>query len=161
MRSVSQYRLPRVVFVAIILFAVAVLTPRARSASSPPAGKAQPQTQTTSAQEQLPAGIFLQQSFEDAKQKTDGCMSCHTSEDSPTMHKSGSFALGCTDCHGGNAKIFLPAGTAPNSPEYVRLTREAHPKPRVPENAWNSANPVRAYTKWLKEDADYIKFINQ
>jgi hypothetical protein len=158
MRLVCESHVSRLVLVAVVLCAVAVFTPRARSAASPPAG--QPQTQTTSAQEQLPAGIFLQQSFEDAKQKTDGCMSCHTSEDSPTMHKSGSFALGCTDCHGGNAKIFLPAGTAPNSPEYVRLTKEAHPKPRVPENAWNSANPIRAYTKWLKEDADYIKFIN-
>ena len=160
MRLVCESRVSRLVFVALVLCAVAVFTPRARSAASPPAGKPQPQTQTTSAQEQLPAGIFLQQSFEDAKQKTDGCMSCHTSEDAPTMHKSGSFALGCTDCHGGNAKIFLPAGTAANSPEYVRLTKEAHPKPRIPENAWNTANPIRAYTKWLKEDADYIKFIN-
>src|SRR5208282_193404 len=117
MRFASEHRPSRFAFVAVILCVVAAFTPRARSASSPPAAKPQSQSQSTpeQPQQQLPPGIFLQQPFEDAKQKTDGCMSCHTSEDSPTMHKTGSFALGCTDCHGGNAKIFLPPGTAPNS----------------------------------------------
>ncbi len=76
------------------------------------------------------------------------------------MHTTGTVRLGCTDCHGGNAQVFLSAGTSPSSPEYLALTRQAHPQPRIPENAWNSANPVRAYTKWLKEDPDYIKFVN-
>ena len=167
MRFVAEPRLSRLLLVAVVLAAVAQLTPRARSAASPAAPKPQPQSaqeqpqpQSAQPQQQLPPGIFLQQPFAEAKQKTEGCMSCHTSEDAPTMHRSASFALGCTDCHGGDPKVFLPAGTAPNSPEYLQLTKQAHPKPRIPENAWTSANPVRAYTQWLKEDAEYIKFIN-
>src|SRR5208282_2978975 len=73
---------------------------------------------------------------------------------------TGTVRLGCTDCHGGNAQITLPAGVAQGSPQYVEVTKQAHPRPRFAENERTSANPVRAYTKWLKEDADYIKFIN-
>jgi hypothetical protein len=82
--------------------------------------------------------------------------------DSATMHTTGTVRLGCTDCHGGNAQIVLPAGVAQErgSTQYQELTRQAHPRPRFRENARTSANPVRAYTQWLKEDADYIKFIN-
>jgi hypothetical protein len=82
--------------------------------------------------------------------------------DSATMHATGTVRLGCTDCHGGNAEIVLPAGVAQErgSTQYQELTKQAHPRPRFRENARTSANPVRAYTQWLKEDADYIKFIN-
>jgi len=78
------------------------------------------------------------------------------------MHATGTVRLGCTDCHGGNAEIVLPAGVAQErgSTQYQELTKQAHPRPRFRENARTSANPVRAYTQWLKEDADYIKFIN-
>ncbi len=76
------------------------------------------------------------------------------------MHTTGTVRLGCTDCHGGNAQIALPAGVAQESPEYIEATKQAHPKPRFAESARTSANPVRAYTQWLKEDADYVKFIN-
>jgi hypothetical protein len=76
------------------------------------------------------------------------------------MHTTGTVRLGCTDCHGGNAQVFLAAGAATTGPEYLALTRQAHPQARILENAWSSANPVRAYTKWLKEDPDYIKFVN-
>jgi hypothetical protein len=80
--------------------------------------------------------------------------------DSPTMHTTGTVRLGCTDCHGGNAQVALPAGVARGSPQYLEVTKQAHPQPRFAENARTSANPVRAYTQWLKEDAEYIKFIN-
>ena len=160
MRFVSKSGLSRALLVVVVLCLVAAFVPRARSAGSPPAPKPQAQSGNEQQQQQQPPGIFLQQPFEAARQKTEGCMSCHTHEDAPTMHKSGSFPLGCTDCHGGNASVSLPAGVAVDSPEYKRITDEAHPKPRIPHNAWTSANPVRAYTQWLKEDADYIKFIN-
>ncbi len=168
MRFVAESRVSRLVFAVAILCVIAAFAPRARSAGSQGApGLTQSETPASAQsggeqqqQEKMPPGIFLQQPFEDARQKTEGCMSCHTQTDARTMHKSGSFPLGCTDCHGGDAKVFLPAGTAPGSPEYVRLTAEAHPKPRIPHNAWTSATPVRAYTEWLKEDPDYIKFIN-
>jgi len=76
------------------------------------------------------------------------------------MHTTGTVRLGCTDCHGGNAQVALPAGVARGSPQYLEVTKQAHPQPRFAENARTSANPVRAYTQWLKEDAEYIKFIN-
>ena len=102
----------------------------------------------------------LGDSLEEAQQRSFGCVSCHNPMDSPTMHTTGTVHLGCTDCHGGNAKIALPAGVSQASPQYSDLTQQAHPKPRFAENARTSANPTRAYTKWLKEDADYIKFVN-
>jgi hypothetical protein len=75
-----------------------------------------------------------------------GCITCHTRTDEPTMHPSGTVALGCADCHGGN-----PAAT----------TKElGHPQPRL-KNVWKSAaNPERLYTEWLRESQDYIQFIN-
>jgi hypothetical protein len=80
--------------------------------------------------------------------------------DSPTMHTTGTVRLGCTDCHGGNSHIALPAGADQRSPQYLEATQQAHPRPRFAENARSSANPARAYTQWLKEDVDYIKFVN-
>lgn len=37
-------------------------------------------------------------------EKSAGCMSCHEVTDEPSMHKTEGVPLGCTDCHGGNAK---------------------------------------------------------
>ena len=75
-----------------------------------------------------------------------GCITCHTKTDEPTMHPTGTVALGCADCHGGN-----PAAT----------TKElGHPQPRL-KNVWRSAaNPERLYTDWLQESQEYIRFIN-
>lgn len=102
----------------------------------------------------------LGESQEEVDQRSAGCISCHTATDSATMHATGTVRLGCTDCHGGNAQITLPAGVAQGSAQYQELTKQAHPKPRFPEDARSSANPVRAYTKWLKESQEYIKFVN-
>jgi hypothetical protein len=102
----------------------------------------------------------LGDSLDEAHQKSAGCVSCHNPMDSATMHNTGTVRLGCTDCHGGNAEIGLPAGVARASAEYAEVKKQAHPRPRFAENARSSANPMRAYTQWLKEDAEYIKFIN-
>jgi len=104
----------------------------------------------------------LGDSIEEAQRRSAGCITCHNPMDSPSMHTTGTVRLGCTDCHGGNAQIALPAGVAQDqrSPQYLELTKQAHPRPRFAENARTSANPVRAYTRWLEEDADYIKFVN-
>ena len=102
----------------------------------------------------------LGDSLDEAQQKSAGCVSCHSPMDSATMHTTGTVRLGCTDCHGGNAQIALPAGISQASPQYAEVKKQAHPHPRFAESARSSANPVRAYTQWLKEDADYIKFIN-
>ena len=134
----------------------------ALSAFGPPAKTAAaehtPETSAQAGVEETASG--LGDSIEEAQQKSVGCVSCHNPMDSATMHTTGTVRLGCTDCHGGNAEIALPAGVAPASPQYQDLIRQAHPRPRFAENARTSANPVRAYTNWLKEDADYIKFVN-
>ena len=154
---------------AFVCLSILMFSLRARPASQAgsgarPAQSSAGQDSTSPPQsvpaEQSPSGILLEQSPEQVKLNSDGCVSCHTATDSPTMHTTDTVRLGCTDCHGGNARIFLNAGVKPDSPQYVALTRQAHPQPRIAENAWSSANPVRAYTKWLKEDKDYIKFVN-
>ena len=43
---------------------------------------------------------------------------------------------------------------------YQRAKRDAHPTPRLRASAVTSANPVRAYTEWLRESPEYIQFIN-
>jgi hypothetical protein len=86
------------------------------------------------------------QSAAEAEQKSAGCVTCHTSTDSPTMHPSGAVHLGCTDCHGGNAG--------------ARIKSEAHPRPKLPALWKSSANPVRSATDWLKESPEYIRFVN-
>src|SRR5271165_2719873 len=77
----------------------------------------------------------LGDSIEEAQQRSSGCITCHYPMDSPTMHTTGTVRLGCTDCHGGNAQIALPAGVAQDSPEYRDLTKQAHPRPRFAESA--------------------------
>ena len=61
---------------------------------TPPAPKWQPQANIT--------------------EKSAGCMSCHETTDEPSMHKTEGVPLGCTDCHGGNAKSFNPTNRAPS-----------------------------------------------
>ena len=50
-----------------------------------------------------------EQSKDDAAAKSAGCISCHSASDAWTMHKTEAVVLGCTDCHGGNAKVALPS----------------------------------------------------
>ena len=52
------------------------------------------------------------QSKAEAAAKSAGCLSCHTATDSPSMHRSEAVVLGCTDCHGGDAGVFAPVGSA-------------------------------------------------
>ena len=103
--------------------------------------------------------LRLKQTSEEVDAKSAGCQSCHTSTDSTTMHVSPSVRLGCTDCHGGDPTVRVSVGLAPTSDEYQSAKKKAHPQPRILENG-NSANPVRAYTAWLKEDWNYVKFVN-
>ena len=102
------------------------------------------------------------QTAAEARLKSAGCMSCHTTTDSLTMHTSPGVTLGCADCHGGNAAAFLSPGTPADSPEYRRVLDAAHVQPRFPE-AWNypsSAKPPRTYTMLNKESPEFIRFIN-
>jgi hypothetical protein len=102
----------------------------------------------------------LGQTQADADHKSAGCISCHTSTDEPTMHPTKTVRLGCTDCHGRNSSIAVAPGTPMNSPEYNAAKEKAHVQPRDPIFKNRSALPERAYTKWLQEPADYVKFVN-
>src|SRR5271157_1229942 len=153
MKRFSWRRLAQVLAAAFVCVALAVFDPPGRTAASEQVSELSPQTNVE------PSSPGLGDSLEEAQQRSAGCITCHNPMDSPTMHTTGTVRLGCTDCHGGNAQIALPAGVAQDqrSPQYLELTKQAHPRPRFAENARTSANPVRAYTKWLEEDADYIK----
>jgi hypothetical protein len=110
------------------------------------------------------------QSWDQAKPKSEGCVSCHTASDRKTMHASEAVVLGCTDCHGGNASVFAPAGDAYNadnkasgrhwSPGYQGAMDKAHVLPRFPDHFKGSANPERGYTALLRESPEFVRFIN-
>ena len=106
------------------------------------------------------APSFQGQSQEEADRKSSGCITCHTSTDEPTMHPTKTVHLGCTDCHGGNSSILAAAGAAPNSSEYNSAKEKAHVLPHDPSFKNRFALPERTYTKWLKESAEFIKFVN-
>ena len=76
------------------------------------------------------------------------------------MHATKTVPLGCTDCHGGNSAVSVASGAAPNSPQYSSAKEKAHVQPRDRSFKNRSATPERTYTKWLKESAEYIKFVN-
>jgi hypothetical protein len=106
------------------------------------------------------SGSFRGQAQEDADRKSAGCISCHTSTDEPTMHPTKTVHIGCTDCHGGNASVSVASGTATNSSEYNSAREKAHVQPRDASFKNRSALPERTFTKWLKESAEYVKFVN-
>src|SRR5262245_55360752 len=115
-----------------------------------------PERETTVAAQGRP----LNQSGAEAEAKSAGCITCHTSTDEPSMHPTGTVRLGCADCHGGNAEIRVAQEVAAGGTEYLKAKRAAHPSPRLRASATSAANPVRAYTEWLRESAEYIQFIN-
>ena len=103
------------------------------------------------------------QSKDEAAAKSAGCITCHSASDALTMHKSPAVVLGCTDCHGGNAKVALMDASTPlDSPAYIDILKKAHVLPRYPQ-AWNwpsSANPERSYTLFNKESPEFVRFTN-
>ncbi len=103
MRPYSPFRFVRVAaLTACAVVWLVAIGPAFRIASSA-AAPATCQAQSASSQ-QATSEILLKQSPEQVNQKSDGCVSCHTATDSPTMHTTGTVRLGCTDCHGGNAQ---------------------------------------------------------
>ena len=103
------------------------------------------------------------QTKEEAAAKSAGCITCHTASDAWTMHRTEGVVLGCTDCHGGNANVRLPAPSLDfRSPAYIALRDRAHVLPRYPHSwGWpSSANPKRSYTLLNRESPQYIRFVN-
>jgi len=102
------------------------------------------------------------QTAQDALAKSLGCVSCHTATDHTTMHVNTGVILGCTDCHGGDAKVAKPEAAAPKDASYRAATDGAHVLPRFPK-AWNfpsSATPERTYTLLNREAPEFVRFIN-
>ena len=102
------------------------------------------------------------QTAEGARAKSLGCASCHTASDHTTMHVNTGVILGCTDCHGGDAKVMAPQGASTTDPAYVSAKQSAHVLPRYPV-AWrypSSANPEISYTLLNREAPEYLRFIN-
>ena len=89
---------------------------------------------------------------------SEGCVSCHSASDRATMHANPAVVLGCADCHGGDARVMRPEGTA----QYLAAVAKAHVLPRYPKEwAWpSSANPERSYTLLNREDPRFIRFVN-
>ena len=98
------------------------------------------------------------QSVLDANAKSIGCLSCHTSTDSKSMHENPGVVLGCTDCHGGDSSVI---GSAEQMHD-VSLIQEAHVLPSYPED-WHfpqSRNPKQSYTLLNREAKEYVRFVN-
>jgi hypothetical protein len=117
---------------------------------------------TAGARAAEPAAAPATQGQAAASMKSMGCLTCHVKTDEPTMHVNPGVVLGCTDCHGGNARVARPQGSAPDDAAYRAALDRAHVQPRFPE-AWrypSSANPERSYTWLNKESPEFIRFLN-
>src|SRR5437867_11053502 len=103
---------------------------------APPAPPAPPEPST-------PEGPDLsRQSQAEVERKNVGCVSCHTTTDSPTMHTATTVKLACVDCHGGRGDVVRPGVAAPRSPAYEDAKKQAHVRPRVTALWRSAANPV-------------------
>ncbi|MBL6763321.1 MAG: hypothetical protein ISQ14_00080 [Verrucomicrobiae bacterium] len=95
----------------------------------------------------LPPPNWIDQSRDEARRKSAGCLECHVGLDAHTMHTSPNVVLGCTDCHGGNATPGL-------------TLRKAHVTPRHPELWPGSANPNNSSVILNHESPEFIQFVN-
>ena len=102
--------------------------------------------------------LTLQETPQQAAERSAGCQSCHTGIEHPNMHAEDTVVLGCTDCHGGNAHM-EKAGDQ-DSPEYAAAKKAAHVPSRFEEDLDRGGHPERAYTRWLKESYEFVKFAN-
>ncbi len=94
-----------------------------------------------------PARNRIDQSKDEALAKSQGCLECHRTTDSHSMHTSPFVVLGCTDCHGGNPAPGL-------------TQRKAHVQPRNPTFWESSANPNESSVLLNHESAEFIQFVN-
>jgi hypothetical protein len=104
----------------------------------------------------------MSQTAEQVAAKSEGCYSCHTKTDEPSMHATPAVMLGCVDCHGGNAAVRGDPAHGFDDPAYVAARDRAHVLPRYPES-WHypsSANPKRTYTLLNREAPEFVRFVN-
>src|SRR6185369_1109335 len=86
------------------------------------------------------------QTADEAATKSSGCTSSNCHVNTEPMHVSESVRLGCTDCHGGNAQ--------------TRDKLKAHVSPSNTDIFKGTGGPIRAYTAWLRESTNYVRFVN-
>ncbi len=106
------------------------------------------------------SGEVRGQSREEVERKSAGCLSCHSPMDEATMHPTKTVQLGCTDCHGGNSSASVVSGTPSNTREYAEAKQKAHIQPRDAIFRSRGAAAPDIFAKWLKESAEYVKFVN-
>ena len=90
---------------------------------------------------------------EQADVKSAGCLSCHLETDAYSMHENPGVVLGCTDCHGGDAGVFVAEGAEEGSALYTEALEAAHVLPEYPDD-WHfphSKNPQQSYTLLNRE----------
>ena len=93
-----------------------------------------------------PRGSLLFQTEESASRKSAGCTrsNCHVNVE--PMHAAQTVRLGCVDCHGGNSE--------------ASTEQAAHVLPGNQKLFNSSANPELAYTAWLRESPEFVRFVN-
>ena len=102
----------------------------------------------------------------EANDKSTGCESCHlhygSGSDHRTMHANPGVVLGCTDCHGGNAKTVRPPDSEAGDSRFTKAMELAHvlPKDGFHWNYPSSANPPASFTRLNRESPRFIRFVN-
>ncbi len=104
-----------------------------------------------------------------------GCLTCHTGytdgdKNAHALPDGGKMNLGreitCVYCHGGNGEVQKPGSAEQGQPAYIKAQNEAHPQPKNKklwkrkDGSTNSRNPEIAYTALLKEDVEFVRFVN-
>ncbi len=107
---------------------------------------------------QTVASIPRGEAPEQAQRQSAGCVSCHTSTDSASMHAESVVVIGCADCHGGDPAVM--ASGVPKSAEYIQAMHKAHVQPRFAEDSARGGHPIRVYTRWLRESLEWVRFVN-
>jgi hypothetical protein len=136
------------------------LAQRIRRGPSEEAPAPPPEPTPTTPESRPPGEPEFRQTQAQADAKSTGCMTCHTSVDSQSMHESTTVKLGCADCHGGNVDARLAAGVPAGSPEYDRVKTAAHVQPRRPDLWQGAANPQRSFAAINQESDDFVRFVN-
>ncbi|MGA2539628.1 MAG: multiheme c-type cytochrome, partial [Terracidiphilus sp.] len=98
------------------------------------------------------------ESRQEAQAASAGCLSCHVGIEHPSMHAEETVVLGCADCHGGDPSVMKDDDRG--SEEYEAAERKAHIEARIESNRARAGHPVRAYTRWIEESSEFVRFVN-
>lgn len=158
-RSFAKLRRPARLAAGPLLAAVLLAATGALFAV-PPRGEADPREIERAESSARANRLLLRQNPEAQEQKSRGCLSCHHGIE--PMHASAAVKLGCTDCHGGDAGAAAPPGASAGAEGYETAKKAAHVASPTgfgrPDDP--AANPERSYTSWLRQPAEFVRFVN-